>query len=44
MMGSIFVKRVLDNLFLNMQQSKGIVIVNCLLLGFYDVIRVFCYL
>ena len=44
MMGSIFVKRVLDNLFLNMQQSETIVIVNCLLLGFYEVIRVFCYL
>ena len=44
MMGSIFVKRVLDNLFLNMQQSKTIVIVTCLLLGFYEVIRVFCYL
>lgn len=43
-MGSIFVKRVLENLFLNMQQSKAIVIVNCLLLGFYEVIRVFCYI
>lgn len=43
-MGSIFVKRILENLFLNMQQSKAIVIVNCLLLGFYEVIRVFCYI
>lgn len=44
MMGSIFVKRFLENLFLNMQQSKAIVIVNCLSLGFYEVICVFCYL
>ena len=44
MMGSSFVTRVLENLFLNMQQSKAIVIVNCLLVGFYEVIRLFCYL
>lgn len=44
MMGSLFVTRVLENLSLNMQQSKAILIVNCLWLGFYEVIRVFCYL
>lgn len=43
-MGSLFVIRVLENLSLNMQQSEAILIVNCLLLGFYEVIRVFCYL
>lgn len=44
MMGSLFVTMVLENLSLNMQQSKAILIVKCLLLGFYEVIRVFCYL
>lgn len=44
MMGSLFVTMVLENLSLNMQQPKAILIVNCLLLGFYEVIRVFCYL
>lgn len=43
-MGSLFVTRVLENLSLNMQQSEAILFVNCLLLGFYEVIRVFCYL
>ena len=43
-MGSLFVTRVLENLSWNMQQSKAILTVNCLLLGLYEVIRVFCYL